>query len=1154
MAAPQYSDEAKQTRREILDLPIPIEQKKAALQEWHRRYAGGSVSVESPAVIKKPVYGPPEPPTREQLGPIANTVGQGLERSIIGSAAHKVGRTLLPEGSLREPEGQAERFGATAVQSLTDLGAMFPVMAAAGPVAGGALQSGTTSAMRGEGLREILGSAGAGAAGGYVSKLMPGNSLGDVLSRNVTQNVAQMPFQMAATGEAPTAEDALANTIFGAAMDLVIPGNTPTRQSIAKDLETPSRQPVRVPAGQRGSINFRQTPGQPQPQGGGNQPPQPPQTATAGGAAQPPQNPPAGSAAAGAPEPSGFGPRKLTDAEKRIFGSDAQNVKGEAAGVLREVASQYDPGPARNTATPDQINAVKEDDFFNFSKVKLSPDEDAAMRQRVKESVAETGGNPKQRIGFDVIQKEAAEIDPSLVDSLRPPKNGETLNPAVRLAARERLNAINSKAVELRKEIETKRSTLPPEEVAKLEGVADRLERDAKNLIDVLYPTRSQDGRNLAYHKIMARNSFDAEYWFSRARRQFFGALPDDMYKEIGAIVDKGQKAQATGDDAAVEQARIELARTLSRLEKTPKEQVAMGLWKAGLLTGVKTHLRNITGNAAFQVMEELARYPASMVDTAIGLTTGRRTVDRGSMVKLAQAAVVGGKKGFAEAGQILKHGATDAQFAKLDLTREMNSGNKVIDAYVNGVFRLLSAEDAVFSNIAVNRSLQEQARTLALTEAKAGKISKADVAQRTQDLLAKPTEEMQTNAITAAELATFTNKNPVATGITNARRSIRQDYGKPGERINAGLDYFMPFVKTPTNVLARTFEYMGAHEAFRLAGATGKAAGAIKEGITARDMATAKAEWTKSFTAEDQRRLAMGAGRMGVGWGLMMLGNMLAEKGLMTGVSSREDKAKRGQNTVAGRPDGAIKIGSRWFQITGIVPGGALMAIGATWHDEGARKLTDEGRRLGNQAAIVTRLATEQPMLQGATNVQEALRNPGSATEKMATQFGRSLVPTIVGDVAQAIDSTQRRPTGVVEGIQSKIPGASMGLPEKLTPLGDPVKNQPLAAVDLFNSKPEVDHPVVKELVRLNVGLSEPNQVIKYRIDKREVSERLSVEDHNALIKHEGDAIKGQLERTMAKPRYETADDEQRTEMLEDAITKGRREGAKAFKKATGR
>jgi len=83
-------------------------------------------------------------------------------------------------------------------------------------------------------------------------------------------------------------------------------------------------------------------------------------------------------------------------------------------------------------------------------------------------------------------------------------KAGETLDPAVRFAARETLNGLNQELAKRRQEMaksagawdEAKRM----DEMRKVEA----MEQDAKRLIDVLIPTRSQDGRNLDYYAMMA--------------------------------------------------------------------------------------------------------------------------------------------------------------------------------------------------------------------------------------------------------------------------------------------------------------------------------------------------------------------------------------------------------------------------------------------------------------------------------------------------------------------------------------------------------------------------------------------------------------------------------------------------------------------------
>ena len=98
------------------------------------------------------------------------------------------------------------------------------------------------------------------------------------------------------------------------------------------------------------------------------------------------------------------------------------------------------------------------------------------------------------------------------------------------------------------------------------------VERDIKGLMGVLIPSRSQKGRDLAYLRMVAQQGWDDTYWTARAQR--VSGIPYDPqnpnYRELDAIVQRGREADMAGDQAAVRQARIDLAKFMGTLERTP--------------------------------------------------------------------------------------------------------------------------------------------------------------------------------------------------------------------------------------------------------------------------------------------------------------------------------------------------------------------------------------------------------------------------------------------------------------------------------------------------------------------------------------------------------------------------------------------------------
>lgn len=214
---------------------------------------------------------------------------------------------------------------------------------------------------------------------------------------------------------------------------------------------------------------------------------------------------------------------------KDTFRQTREHFGATAARELRAQVRGLDPVPngrvphassdivaeaaAKPKREPLQPVPVEPSDAVNFNHLDISP----AERENLSRLVAETAPT-KRVVTFDDVRREAAELDPAIVAKLKPVEAGETLNPAVRYAARTRLNALNGESVKLRADIEAQRNALPATEIEAMERQVALIEHDAKQFIDVLYPTRSQDGRNLAYHRMMAESSFDVEHWVSKAR------------------------------------------------------------------------------------------------------------------------------------------------------------------------------------------------------------------------------------------------------------------------------------------------------------------------------------------------------------------------------------------------------------------------------------------------------------------------------------------------------------------------------------------------------------------------------------------------------------------------------------------------------------
>jgi len=484
----------------------------------------------------------------------------------------------------------------------------------------------------------------------------------------------------------------------------------------------------------------------------------------------------------------------------------------------------------------------------------------------------------------------------------------------------------------------------------------------------------------------------------------------------------------------------------VSKAERTPVLEVISAFRKAGLLTGIKTHFRNIAGSGGYGVIgEEISRIPGAVVDSLVSRVTKQRTLTGPNLGSMGRSFLEAATDGVKQAKQAWKTGRTKFDTGEL---QEIASGSKVLDTYVNGVFRTLKAEDAVFKSYALRRSLEDRARALALTEVRQGKILRGQVGERTREILKAAPADMANAAMLDAEVATFNNPNVVADafgkGVANLPKGVQ-----------FAIDLFVPFRKTPTNVIARMIEY----SPLGLVKSAGQAA-KLANGIL-----------KKSFTAEQQRAFSQTFGRASAGSALMALGYIGYRDGWLTGLQE-DDSSRRSRDVAAGRTPGSILIGKTWHQLSGFAPLGNLLAIGASL----ARETAQEQKGILEPASEVAMQAIgEQPLLIGTQQIAQAMRAPGTTAEKLLGGIGGSFVPTAVADVAGLVDPQQREARGVLPQIQKRIPGASMALPAAQDVLGLPKEDRATAFFDPTRTSTDVaqQNPLIRELVRLDAGIS---------------------------------------------------------------------------------
>lgn len=242
--------------------------------------------------------------------------------------------------------------------------------------------------------------------------------------------------------------------------------------------------------------------------------------------------------------------------------------------------------------------------------------------------------------------------------------------------------------------------------------------------------------------------------------------------------------------------------------------EVVTALRRAGLLSSVKMHMRNLTSNTAFAVSEEMARPFASLADIAMSYKTGVRT--KAGIQPLSIARAVVGKHGAVYQGskdfwKALWHG--DAKAAEKAQIQEMRTGIPLLDVYIKGVGNLVAAMDKPAKAYALKRELDSLAYAQAKTEQSIDKS--VNVRARAKELRDDPPEWMKREAIAYSEIATFQNDNPVSTGIQWLKGQVEHVPHPAAKHALRGLKYgfetIVPFDRTPTNVFIRILEHTPA-------------------------------------------------------------------------------------------------------------------------------------------------------------------------------------------------------------------------------------------------------------------------------------------------------------------------------------------------------
>jgi hypothetical protein len=559
-------------------------------------------------------------------------------------------------------------------------------------------------------------------------------------------------------------------------------------------------------------------------------------------------------------------------------------------------------------------------------------------------------------------------------------------------------------------------------------------------------------------------------------------------YKVIQAMPDGVEKAMAFK----------EYSDKIASLIPSPFYKKVINLWKAGLLTGIKTSGLNTSSNLFHGVSEIVKDIPAAAVDSVASLFTSKRT-----LALTARGTKSGVKEGLEKGWRYLKTGFDERDVAsKLDY-RKVNFGNskvaKALQTYEQTVFKIMGAEDQPFYYGAKSRSLYSQA--IAQAKKLKGRTQKEFI----DNFVKNPSDEALKYATNDALTAVFQN------------RTLLGDIARGIQKIPGG-EVLVPFGKTPSAVAMQLANYSPVGIVKTIVQNIGKG----------------------KF---DQRLFSQGIGRGLTGTAAMFIGLMAYKKDLISLDYPKNQKEQK-QWELEGRKENSILIDGKWRGVAVLGPLGFVLLTGG-YYQRGMDNSGSHSQAL-TQATIggFTSLS-EQTFLQGLSQFTDAIKDPENYSSALLSRLLGSGIPTLIADVAKSTDKLERR-AGIKEGfltpLKSRIPGLRQTLEPKVDVLGNQLELSGNAIETMIDpSRPSriKSSEVIEELRRLNDAgfISTPTTFANektYR-DVLQPSELTSLQERAGFI------LESKLENLFASKQYQALTDEEKQGIIQNFTSEAR-------------
>jgi hypothetical protein len=547
-----------------------------------------------------------------------------------------------------------------------------------------------------------------------------------------------------------------------------------------------------------------------------------------------------------------------------------------------------------------------------------------------------------------------------------------------------------------------------------------------------------------------------------------------------------------------------------------------VGVWKAGMISGVKTQGGNLESNGMFGLMKKVSDLPATGLDIALSPFTGQRTKSA-TLRGIPSGAWEGTKKGVATMRTGFDERNVKGKADKYDQYGEINFGNKhvwqkaaqnVLGKPANFVFRGMAAADQPFHYGTLKNSLYDQAIADGRNQGLHGQALKAHMEQFVQD----PPLKAADTALREATKSTLAHDTLVGVVVPAIKKGIDMAPGAPkGWKIaaKASVDALVPFSKIPAGFLSRTIDFTPL-------------------GV-GREVITQIFNRKKGF---DQRAFVQAVGEGLTGTGVIAVGMQLANGGLLSGDYPKNDPKKVALWKAKKITPNSLNVGGTWISLNYLGPVGLLFGMGKNMVDA---KTNNTGSAIGAALAGLGSGLLNQSFLQGFSNFTDAIKNPQQFAQTFKNSEAGSLIPAWSNDIANFTDEWQRQTNTAGEAIMARIPVVRENLDKKIDTFGHDLAqgtDNPLNTASPLRPSTEKDDPMLNEIDRL-AGVDQAVIPLPVKtIGQGDTAIKLTPQQQTQRQKLVGQSLEPLWNQIMASPSYQALTDAYKHQALQAALT----------------